>query len=83
LPEGLVGGVGPLRCRRGRQLTESRGKARQKSTLDWWVKQDEVQPLPKVQGAAGGCHDALETFTARGEQKHARSVGGRRRGDGR
>ena len=27
-----------------------KGEARQKSALDWWVKQDEVQPLPKVQG---------------------------------
>ena len=35
-----------------------------------------------MQGAAGGCRNAFETSTARGGHKHARSVRGRRRGDG-
>lgn len=55
MPRGLVDGVGPLQCRRGFRLTELRGKARQKSARGWWAQQDEGQPLPKVQGAAGGC----------------------------
>jgi hypothetical protein len=55
LQKGLVDSVGPLRCRRGCRLSELRGKARQKSARGWWAKQDEGQPLPKVQGAVGGC----------------------------
>jgi hypothetical protein len=39
--EGSVDGVGPLLCRRGCQLTESRGNARQEGARGWWAKQDE------------------------------------------
>ena len=34
--EGSVEGVGPLRCRRGNQLTESRGNARQEGACGLW-----------------------------------------------
>ena len=83
LPEGFVDDIWPLRCSRGQQLTELRGKALQNNACSCWMERDERQPLPKVQGAAGRCHDVFETSTARGGHKHAILFGGRCRVDGR
>ncbi len=46
-------------------------------------KQEERQPVLRVQGAAGGCRDAFGTSMEREGHKHAGFFRGRRRGDGR
>ena len=45
-------------------------------------KQEERQPVLRVQGAARGCRDAFGTSMVRGEHKHVGFFRGRRRGDG-
>ena len=45
-------------------------------------KQEERQPVLRVQGAAGGCRDAFGTSMVRGGHKHTGVFPGRRRGDG-
>jgi hypothetical protein len=84
LPKGLIGGVGPLQCRQGNQLTKSRAKAQQNCARGFVrEKLEERQPVLRVQGATSGCHDAFGTSMVRGGHKHPGFFRGRHHGDGR
>jgi hypothetical protein len=59
LPKGLIGGVGPLQCRRGNQLTKSRAKARQNCARGLWGRNRRRGSL------CWGCRELPEAVATR------------------
>ncbi len=59
--EGSVEGVGPLRCRRGNQLTKSRGNARQEGARGLWGRNRRRGSL------CWGCRELPEAVATRSD----------------